>query len=437
MKSTFRSILFWMHLVSGLVAGIIIGIMSLTGAALAFAPQLTQWADSDARRVQAPAPDAPRLPIDELVARVRAARPEAQPSGVTVYPDPMSAVQVSTGRDSGVYVNPYTGEVRELGALGLRSFFHVMEEWHRWLGTRDDNRAVGKAITGVCNAAFLFLALSGLYLWWPRKWTRKTLRPVVWFKGGLKGKARDFNWHNVAGFWTMPVLVVLTASGVVMSYKGVSDLIFTLTGNEPPASGGPSAQATVKVPEPPAGATQRSLDALFAEAQKQVPAWESITLRMGGGPRAGGARGPQAGGPGGGPQAGGPGGPGGNEARGGGGRQATNFSVKEQGAWPLFASVQFSLDPFTGQVLRQETFADYNTGRKIRTWLRFLHTGQALGWVGQLVAGVASLAGAFLMWTGFTLSWRRFFRRRSTTGASPEPSTPEPGTTPVQSETSA
>ena len=40
MKSTFRTILFWMHLVSGLVAGIIIGIMSLTGAALAFEPQL-------------------------------------------------------------------------------------------------------------------------------------------------------------------------------------------------------------------------------------------------------------------------------------------------------------------------------------------------------------------------------------------------------------
>jgi uncharacterized iron-regulated membrane protein len=90
------------------------------------------------------------------------------------------------------------------------------------------------------------------------------------------------------------------------------------------------------------------------------------------------------------------------------------FSIKEKAGWPLFASAQLSLNPFTAEVLRREAFADYNSGRQIRTWLRFLHTGQALGWAGQLVAGVASLAGAFLMWTGFTLSWRRFFRRKST-----------------------
>lgn len=376
MKSTFRTILFWMHLAAGLVAGIIIGIMALTGAALAFEPQLIQWADRDARHVQAPTPEAARLPVDELLARVREARPGVQLSGVTVYADPASAVLVSTGRNSGVYVNPYTGEVREQGGKGLRAFLHTMEEWHRWLGTSEDHRAVGRGITGVCNVAFLFLAVSGLYLWWPRKWTWRTVRPVLWFKGGLKGKARDFNWHNSAGFWAMPVIVVLTASGMVMSYRAVSNLIFTLTGNEPPASGGPSAQAAVKVPEPPVGATPLSFDALFAEAQKQVPTWESISLRMRGGP--------------------------------------PTFSIKEQGRWPLFASAQLSLNPFTAEVLRRETFADYNSGRQLRTWLRFLHTGEALGWAGQLVAGLASLAGAFLMWTGLTLSWRRFFRRRST-----------------------
>jgi uncharacterized iron-regulated membrane protein len=401
MKSTFRTILFWMHLVSGLVAGSIIGIMSLTGAALAFEPQLTQWADRDARHVQAPTPEAARLPVDELLARVRAARPEVQPSGVTLYADPASAVLVSTGRTSGVYVNPYTGEVRDQGGKGLRAFLHKMEEWHRWLGTSEDHRAVGRGITGVCNVAFLFLAISGLYLWWPRKWTWRTVRPVLWFKGGLKGKARDFNWHNAAGFWAMPVIVVLTASGMVISYKAVSDLIFKLTGNEPPANAGPSAPATVKVPEPPAGATPLGFDALFAEAQQQVPAWESISLRMGGGPRGGGPR---------------------EE-----GPRAMAFSIKEQGGWPLFASAQLSLNPFTAEVLRRETFADYNSGRQIRSWLRFLHTGQALGWPGQLVAGLASLAGAFLMWTGFTLSWRRFFRRRST-GA---PAEQEPGQSPA------
>jgi uncharacterized iron-regulated membrane protein len=41
--------------------------------------------------------------------------------------------------------------------------------------------------------------------------------------------------------------------------------------------------------------------------------------------------------------------------------------------------------------------------------MRFLHTGEALGWPGKLLAALASLGGAFLVWTGFALAWRRFF----------------------------
>jgi cytochrome c peroxidase len=43
----------------------------------------------------------------------------------------------------------------------------------------------------------------------------------------------------------------------------------------------------------------------------------------------------------------------------------------------------------------------------------FFHTGQALGWPGQLVAGLACLGSCFLIYTGFALAWRRFFHRKS------------------------
>ena len=409
MSITFRKIIFWPHLVSGVIAGIVIAIMSLTGAAIAFEHQILDWADSDTRRVQVPAADAPRLSVDELLARVRTARPQAQPSGVTVYPEPDSAVLVLTGRGEGVYVNPYTGEVREQGAKGWRSFFHVMEEWHRFLGAHGDNRPVGKAITGVANTAFLFLALSGLYLWWPRKWTLRAMRPTLWFRGGLKGKARDFNWHNTIGFWALPVLIVLTTTGMVISYRWASDLVFKLTGSEPPAAQGPAAAPAVKVPTPPEGAKPIGLEPLFAEARQQVPAWETITVRLGGGARPNAPQGQQAQGP-----------------------QAVTLAIREQGGWPLFAAAQVSFDPYTGQVLRRETFADYNLGRKVRSWMRFLHTGEALGWMGQLLAAIASLGGVLLVWTGFALSWRRFFPRRRPSAAPAEtetaPAEPETAT---------
>ena len=61
-----RSVFFWLHLAAGLVAGLVIAVMSFTGAALAFENEIVEWAERDVRRVEAPAHAAPRLPLDEL-----------------------------------------------------------------------------------------------------------------------------------------------------------------------------------------------------------------------------------------------------------------------------------------------------------------------------------------------------------------------------------
>ncbi|GHG77241.1 PepSY-associated TM helix domain-containing protein [Comamonas sp. JC664] len=394
---TFRNILFWIHLITGIAAGIVIAIMSFTGVVIAFEKQLIAWAERDMRTVQVPSPGAARLPVEALVERVRAVRTDGQPTAVTVFPDPASSVLVSIGRGSVTYVHPYTGEALGNGAEGVRGFFKWNVELHRWLLASGDNRPVGKAITGASNAVFLFLAISGLYLWWPRKWTLRAMRPSLWFRRGLKGKARDWNWHNVIGFWTLPVIIVLAASGMVISYKWASNLVFTVMGSPAPTTQGPPGASSVKVPAPAVETPRMPMDALMAEAQKTLPAWESVTLRLGGGARSG--------------------------QGGADGVDAVSFSVRETEAWPLFSSQQVSLNPFTGEVAKLEGYADYNSGRKVRTWLRFLHTGEALGLMGQLVAAIASLGGVFLTYTGFALAWRRFFprRQRATTEAKGAP----------------
>ena len=86
-------------------------------------------------------------------------------------------------------------------------------------------------------------------------------------------------------------------------------------------------------------------------------------------------------------------------------------AVRTADQWPRFAATTFHLDPFTGAILRTDGFTDHSAGRRLRSWARFLHTGEALGWPGQLVAALASAAALFLVWTGFALSWRRFFGR--------------------------
>jgi uncharacterized iron-regulated membrane protein len=116
---------------------------------------------------------------------------------------------VSFGREGGAaFIDPYRGTV--LGGLSpVHDFLHEVVEWHRWLGSRD----LGRPLTGAANLGFLALVVLGVYLWWPRRWTRETVRRAMLFDARLRGRARDFNRHNVIG------------------------MLFTLTGNEaaPPA----------------------------------------------------------------------------------------------------------------------------------------------------------------------------------------------------------
>ena len=416
-----RSVFFWLHLAAGLLCGVIIAIMAFTGAVLAFENEIVAWAERDVRRVETPVAGAAALPLDDLVARARdaAAGPEAgslpRVSGVTICADPRAAVAVSFGREAGVYyVNPYTGEARLPATTRTHDFMHLMEDWHRRLARTEAQRETGRALTGVANAAFLFLALSGLWLWWPRQWSARFLRPALWF-AGAKGKARDWNWHNVYGFWFLPVLIVLTASGLVISYRWAGDLAYRIVGETPPATPGGGAPAQDFKIGRPEGAKKLGYAAILARLQAETPGWTEITLREGLQQRraapaaaAGSAGVPPASAP------NAPAAPSAGERR---GPQPYSATVKAEDDAPAFVATQVVLHPFTGEVLSRGGYAEQTTGRKIRTWLRYLHTGQAFGWFGQLIAGLACLGGCVLVYTGFALSWRRFFTRRA---AAPE-----------------
>ena len=69
---------------------------------------------------------------------------------------------------------------------------------------------------------------------------------------------------------------------------------------------------------------------------------------------------------------------------------------------------EIELDRETGEVVKTSGLSDQRPARRMRTWIRWIHTGEAGGWIGQTIAGVASFAGVMLVWTGLTLSLRRF-----------------------------
>ena len=365
-----RRILFWCHLPVGVTAGVVILIMCVTGVLLSYEKQITSWADTRGYRSAPPTPETKHLPAETLIAKARDAR-GAAPTAVTIKSDPAAPAEIAFGRETTLFVNPYSGTILGEGSQNVRSFFRTVTDWHRWLGAKGDNRNVARAITGACNIGFLFLVTSGFYLWWPRNWNLKALRNVMWFRRGLSWKARDFNWHNVIGFWSAGPLFIVVLSAVVISYTWAGNLVYRIVGETPPA---PRANQ----PAAPSGANKEtaspvdSLNSAWVRAEQQVNDWRSISLQL---PATASA--------------------------------PLTFSIDSgNGGQPQKRS-QLVLDRATGNVVRWEPFSSYTRGRQLRSILRFAHTGEVVGVVGQTIAGLVSTGGAFLVITGLALAIRR------------------------------
>ena len=63
-----------------------------------------------------------------------------------------------------------------------------------------------------------------------------------------------------------------------------------------------------------------------------------------------------------------------------------------------------------GRTVKWEPFSDYSTGKQLRFYIRFLHTGEALGILGQTVAGLVSLFATIMVWTGLALAYRKYIK---------------------------
>jgi len=366
----FRKIIFWCHLPVGIVAGLVILNMCVTGVLLTYEKQIISWADTRGYRSAPPTVESQRLPVESLINKAREAR-GAHATAVTLKSDPAAPAEIGFGRETILFVNPYTGAILGEGSPRVRNFFRGVTEWHRWFGAKGDNRNVARAITGACNLGFLFMVVSGFYLWWPRNWNLKSLRNIVWFRRGLPSRVRDFNWHNTIGFWSAAPLLIIVLSGVVISYTWAGNLVYRIAGETPPA---PRAANQTPPPSPSNAqtSTPANVNSAFQRAEQQVGDWRSITLQLPANASA-----------------------------------PFTFNIDRGNGGQPQKRGQLVLDRATGEVVRWEPFSSYSRGRQLRSILRFAHTGEVIGLAGQTIAGLVSIGGAFLVLTGLALAIRR------------------------------
>lgn len=224
----FKKINAWLHLWLGIASGIIVVIISITGCILVFEQEINSLLD--AKLNVTPQDESKYLPPSKIYQAVAEAIPGKEIHSVWYHGlDKTAAVTIDS--DSTVFVNPFTAEI--VAYKHQEDFFHEVDQLHRnlLLGGK-----IGKQIVGWSTFIFFFLLISGMILWWPKKWNKTNRDKSFKIKWKAKFKRVNYDLHNVLGFYTLLIALLMAMTGLCMSFSWFSRSVYWATGGE--GSGG-------------------------------------------------------------------------------------------------------------------------------------------------------------------------------------------------------
>jgi sulfite reductase (NADPH) flavoprotein alpha-component len=366
-----KKIWFQIHWLLGITAGLVLAIVGVTGAMLSFQDELLLWLNPHVMRVQSGG-ESP-LPPAELLARIEADQPDKRITSLTLFTDPQSAARVVLATRSGGkagqnntvrrnethYSNPYTGKM--LGQPRGAGFFRATMEIHRWLAADD----VGKQIVGASTIGLIVLALSGLYLRWPRR----MLNWRTWFTFHWTRKGRGFLWdlHSVVGTWVLLPYLLMGLTGLYWSYDWYRDGLFALTGAPRPNQ--QNAAGAGKGKEQKAAQQQApDITAAWSAFRQEVDEFSSVTLRL-----------PERAG------------------------QAVQINYLSPNPSHDRASNRLTVNATTGEITQHERYNEKPLGAKLMSSMFALHSGSFFGLPGMVALMLASLAMPLFAITGWML----------------------------------
>lgn len=227
MKKRLSKLNAWLHLWLGIVTGIPVVLISLTGCVLVFEQEIRMWT-TDYIAVEEKTADE-QLPPSVLYKSIKQAFPEKEAESFW-YNGLNKSVKVSLhDSDSILYVNPYNAEV--LATAHHEDFFHFIDEGHRHLWFPGK---IGKKVVGYSTLIFFSLLITGIILWWPKKWNKRSAKQSFFINWKARFKRINYDLHNVLGFYSLLLALLMSLTGLVMSFPWMRQSIVWLSGGYPP-----------------------------------------------------------------------------------------------------------------------------------------------------------------------------------------------------------
>lgn len=350
-----RKIVNKLHLILGLASGVVVLVVALTGCLWAFEEEMRYFTQREQLFV-APQPTAP-IPVSGVLSIVKTADPSAGINQIRLFGDPARAIQVFTKDKRMLTVNPYTGQLLANGRLD-DDWLLINLKLHRTLLLGD----IGKKIVYWNAWVFLLMLVSGFVIWLPKRW--RQWRSAVTVKWGARAAKRTYDLHSVLGFYTIPFLMVIVATGIDMGSHGE--------------------RKKEKPVVYPAFRSELVADNALASVL-QSDAFETVRINLP--------------------------------------KDSLN-PLRVVISYPtagLRRESTFSFDPATAQLLDAKRYSQMTFSQRFWKSDYELHTGRILGFFGKCLAFVVGLIAASLPITGFLIWWGRRKRVGKRMARQPEP----------------
>lgn len=204
-----RPAIVMLHRLIGIIVGIVIAVIGLTGSALVFWHEIHHELNLALTEV---VPQEQSISIDEIEETVQKAYPDWQISSIQMprSPNHSYAIAISSKQDKSldVYVNPYTNAI--LGSLQLEStLMGIIYEIHESFLAGD----IGKKIVGICGILLVLLSISGVILW--NGWHRLAFGFKIRWRS--PGKLLNYDLHKIVGIFSVTFLILLALTGFCLT----------------------------------------------------------------------------------------------------------------------------------------------------------------------------------------------------------------------------
>lgn len=372
MKNFIRQV----HLYLGLISGIIVFILGITGCLYVFTEEISSFAYEDRREIIVPEKKT-KLPLSDLKKIAEAEIPDGiRCTRAFLFPEKNHSVAFVFQKINNetiwynsymefyktVFVNPYTGEIHFIENTKWE-FFNVL----LWLHiTLLFSYPVGNPI--ILWSCFIFIALlvSGIVLWWPKK-SKNAIKRAFSFpwKTSTNWKRKNYDLHNVPGFYSFVPSLLFSLTGLLWASENVHIAIHWI------ANGGktPTEQPAIVSDTTFAGSVI-AMDQAVSQTIAASPDYKYIMLAF---PR----------------------------------NKQHPITVRVNENKMNFLRQELYFDQYSGKLLEQINFTDKNSGDQLQALNYDIHVGSILGIPGKILAFLGSLVCASLPITGFLIWWNK------------------------------